>query len=139
MDVTLLTENISADKIAHTVKVMSEHKDVPKKYRLVIIDTKKINNSWKKTNDYIGKFDTIKYYSAKQKLLNSKRDLIELKVSVPPYIYLDSNGNIDFYNGRNRFANLRDAGVKEMPFVMEAKDYKKFIAKLNKKENGSLL
>jgi hypothetical protein len=28
---------------------------------------------------------------------------------------------------------LRDAGVKELPFVMEVKDYKKFIAKLNKK------
>lgn len=133
MDLPLFTEKISADKIAHTVKVMSEYKDVPKKYRLVIIDTKKINNSWEKTNDYIGKFDTIKYYSAKQKLLNSKRDLIELKVSVPPYIYLDGRENIDFYNGRNRFANLRDAGVKEMPFVMEAKDYKKFIVKLNKK------
>ena len=67
------------------------------------------------------------------KLLNSKRDLIELKVSVPPYIYLNDHGNVDFYNGRNRFANLRDAGVKEFPFVMEAKDYKKFISKFNKK------
>jgi len=133
MDLTLLTENISADKIAHTIKVMCEYKDVPKKYRLVKIETNKINNSWKKTKDYIGKFDTIEYYSAKQKLLNSKRDLIELKVSVPPYIYLDDHGNVDFYNGRNRFANLRDAGVKELPFVMEVKDYKKFIAKLNKK------
>ena len=80
-----------------------------------------------KTKDYIGNFDTIKYYSAKQKFLNSKRDIIELQVSVPPYIYLDSNCNIDFCNGRNRFANLRNAGVKELPFVIETKDYKKFI------------
>jgi hypothetical protein len=94
----------------------------------LIIEIRKIDNSWKKTKDYIGKFDTIKYYSSKQKLLNSKKDLFDLKVSVPPYIYLDYNGNVDFCNGRNRFANLRDSGVKELPFVMETKDYKKFIS-----------
>ena len=121
------TQIIPYDAILHTVEAMQEYKDLPKKCKLVIIDTKKINNSWKKTKDYIGKFDAIKYYSAKQKFLNSKRDIIELQVSVPPYIYLDSNGNIDFCNGRNRFANLRNAGVKEMPFVIETKDYKKFI------------
>jgi hypothetical protein len=107
---------------------MSEYKNIPKKCRLVIIATTKIDNSWKKTKDYIGKFDTIKYYGAKQKLLNSKKDIMELKVSVPPYIYLDGDGNIDFCNGRNRFANLRNAGVKEMPFVIESADYKRFIS-----------
>ena len=110
---------------------MCEYKDIPKNCKLVIIDTKKIDNSWKKTKDYIGKFDTINYYSAKQKFLNSKRDILELKVSVPPYIFLDSNGNIDFCNGRNRFANLRNAGVKKIPFVIENKDYKKIISKNN--------
>ena len=121
---------IPHDAILRTVEVMREYKDLPKKCKLVIIDTKKINNSWKKTKDYIGKFDDIKYYSAKQKFLNSKRDITELRVSVPPYIYIDDGGNIDFCNGRNRFANLRDAGVKKMPFVMETRDYKKFILTL---------
>lgn len=117
MDLTLLHQNIPPDKIKDTILVMREYKDIPKKCKLVIIDTKKIDNSWKKTRDYIGKFDTLTHYSAKQKLLNSKKDIIELRVSVPPYIFLDCNGNIDFCNGRNRFANLRNAGVKEMPFV----------------------
>ena len=119
---------IPPDKITQTITTMSNYKDLPKKCKLVIINTNKIDNSWKRTKDYIGKFDTIKSYNSKQKLLNSKKDLIELKVSVPPYIYLDTNGNIDFCNGRNRFANLRDSGVKEMPFVIETKDYKKFIS-----------
>jgi hypothetical protein len=127
MDINLLNENIPADKITHTITLMTNYNDLPKKCKLVNINVNKINNSWKRTKDYIGKFETIKYYSSKQKLLNSKKDLIELKVSIPPYIYLDNNGNVDFCNGRNRFANLRDAGVKEMPFVIETKDYKKFI------------
>lgn len=126
MDLTLLQEIIPNDKIADTIIIMSKYNDIPKKCKLVIIDTKKIDNSWKKTKDYIGKFDTIKYYGAKVKMLNSKKDIIELKVSVPPYIYLDSNGNIDFCNGRNRFANLRNAGVKEMPFVIEKRIIRSF-------------
>ena len=127
MDLTLLHQTIPHDKIMDTILLMSEYKNFPKNCRLVLISTQKINNSWKKTRDYIGNFDKIKYCSAKEKFLNSKRDIIESKVSIPPYIYLDSNGNIDFCNGRNRFANLRNTGVKEIPFVIEKKDYKKFI------------
>lgn len=128
MDTTLLHKRIPNDTITQTVTNMTNYKDLPKNCKLVMINVTKIDNRWKKTKDYIGKFDTIKYYSSKQKFLNSKQDLLELKVSVPPYIYLDHNGNIDFCNGRNRFANLRDSGVKEMPFVIETKDYKKFIS-----------
>ena len=122
-------QKIPPDIIKETIRIMSDYKDIPTKCKLVMIDIKKIENSWKKTKDYIGKFDTIQYYSAKQKLLNSKKDIMELKVSVPPYIYLDEKGNIDFCNGRNRFANLRNANVREMPCVMETKDYKRFIGK----------
>lgn len=132
MDTYLLNQNISDDKIRHTIRLMSSYNDLPKKCKLIFINVELINNSWKKTKDYIGKFDTIKYYGSKQKLLNSKKDLMELNVSIPPYIYLDNNGNIDFCNGRNRFANLRNAGVKDMPFVIETTDYKKFIKQLQK-------
>jgi hypothetical protein len=127
MNEPIFSNKIPTDKIRKTIDMMSEYTQMPKKCRLVIISTKKIDNSWKKTKDYIGKFDTILYYGAKQKLMNSKNDIMELKVSVPPYIYLDSNGNIDFCNGRNRFANLRNAGVQHIPCVMEAKEYKKFM------------
>ena len=77
---------IPTNKITDTIATMYEYKNIPNKCKLVTIDTKKINSSWKKTKDYIGNFDTIKSYGAKQKLLNSKRDIMELKVSVPPYI-----------------------------------------------------
>ena len=122
-------EKIPADKIRNTISIMQEYKDLPRGCKLVMINTKKIDRSWKKTKHYIGHYDTIQYESSKHKLLCSKRDIIEMKVSVPPYIYLDGCGNIDFCNGRNRFANLRNAGVKEIPFVIETKDYKQFIRK----------
>lgn len=128
MDLTLLNVVIPKDKIEHTITLMSNYKYLPKKCKLVMMNVHEIENRWKKTKDYIGKFETIKYDSSKQKLLYSKKDLLELKVSDPPYIYLDVHGNIDFCNGRNRFANLRDSGVKEMPFVIETKDYKKLIS-----------
>ena len=122
---------IPADKITHTIITMSNYKDLPKNCKLAIIHVNDIDSSWRETKDYIGNFNTIKSYCSKQKLLNSKKDLIELKVNVPPYIYLDNNGNIDFCNGRNRFANLRNSGVREMPFVIETKDYKKFMKRLH--------
>jgi len=121
---------IPTDKITHTIETMSSYKDLPKNCKLAIMNVNDIDNSWKKTRDYIGNFNTIKSYGSKQKLLNSRKDLIELKVNVPPYIYLDNNGNIDFCNGRNRFANLRDSGIQNMPFVIETKDYNKFIKHL---------
>ena len=106
----MLQTNIPEHTIINTIGMMSEYTNIPRKCRLVTIDTKKIDNSWKNT------------------MLNSKKDIMELKVSVPAYIYLDGKGNIDFCNGRNRFANLRNAGVKQMPFVIESKDYKRFIS-----------
>ena len=61
---------IPTNTITDTIATMYEYKNIPNKCKLVTIDTKKINNSWKKTKDYIENFDTIKYYSAKQKFLN---------------------------------------------------------------------
>jgi hypothetical protein len=123
-----IAEKITKDAVDWTMEKMSEHVNFDKKIcRLVNLNVRKVNNSWKNTRDYIGCFDRIKYSSSKQKLLNSKRDIIELKVDVPPYIYVDESGNVEFYNGRNRFANLRNANVLEMPFVVEKKDYKKLV------------
>ena len=123
-----VTEKIPKEAVAWTIKKMSEHDNFDKKIcRLVNLNVRKINNSWKNTKDYIGCFDGIKYSSSKLKILNSKIDINELKVDVPPYIYVDDAGNVEFYNGRNRFANLRNANVLEMPFVIEKRDYKKLI------------
>jgi hypothetical protein len=123
-----VAEKIPKEAVAWTIQKMSQHDNFDKKiFRLVNLNVRKVNNSWKNTRDYIGCFESIKYSSSKIKTLNSKSDIIELKVNVPPYIYIDDNGNVDFYNGRNRFANLRNANVLEMPFVIEKKDYKKLL------------
>jgi len=123
-----VAEKIPKEAVAWTIQKMSQHDNFDKKiFRLVNLNVRKVNNSWKNTKDYIGCFESIKYSSSKIKTLNSKTDIIELKVTVPPYIYIDDNGNVDFYNGRNRFANLRNANVLEMPFVIEKKDYKKLL------------
>jgi hypothetical protein len=123
-----VAEKIPKEAVDWTIQKMSQHDNFDKKIcRLVNLNVRKVNNSWKKTRDYIGCFESIKYSSSKLKMLNSKSDIIELKVNVPPYIYIDDNGNVDFYNGRNRFANLRNANVLEMPFVIEKKDYKKLV------------
>jgi len=119
---------ITKETIQSTLNAMLNHNNFDSRIcRLEIIDVRIINNLWKPTRDYIGKFDNIIYPSAKEKFLNSKRDIIEGKVTVPPYIYVDNNGNIDFYNGRNRFANLRDAGAIDIPCVIEKVDYKKLL------------
>lgn len=121
-------EKLPKECVNWTIQKMSDHDNFDKKIcRLVNLSVKKVNKSWKNTRDYIGCFDSIKYSSSKIKMLNSKRDIIEFKVINPPYIYIDDAGNIDFYNGRNRFANLRNANVLEMPFVIEKKDYKKLV------------
>ena len=41
-----------------------------------------------------------------------------MKVEKPPIIYLTDNNNIEFINGRHRFANLRDMKCIEMPFII---------------------
>lgn len=114
--------------IESTLCAMQSHADFDKKIcRLELFDVSAINNRWKTTKDYIGAFHAIKYASAKTKLLNSRDDIVCGKVTVPPYIYVDAEGNVDFYNGRNRFANLRDAGVSKIPCVIEKADYKRFV------------
>ena len=64
MDQIIPTTNqiIPTNKITDTIATMYEYKNMPNKCKLLTIDTNKINNSWKKTKDYIRNFDNIKYY-----------------------------------------------------------------------------
>jgi hypothetical protein len=124
----MLSYKMNPQIIESTLCAMQSHADFDKKIcRLELFDVSTINNLWKNTKDYIGAFHTIQYASAKTKLLNSRDDILCGKVTVPPYIYVDNNGNVDFYNGRNRFANLRDAGVSKIPCVIEKADYRRLV------------
>jgi len=124
----MLSYKMNPQIIESTLCAMQSHADFDKKIcRLELFDVSVIDDRWKNTKDYIGAFHKIKYASAKEKLRNSRDDIVCGKVTVPPYIYLDAGGNVDFYNGRNRFANLRDAGVSKIPCVIEKSDYKRFL------------
>ena len=76
----------------------------------------KINNSWKKSSLYISS-NTLEVEN-KDKYLKSKHDLLNMKVNKPPFIYLTDCNDIEFIDGRNRFANLRDMNCVYMPFIV---------------------
>lgn len=85
---------------------------------LKIVKINKINNLWKKDKDmYISEiYEEIKY---KNKYLNSKKDLLEKKIEIPPIIYYDEEKDlIIFVNGMHRFSNLRDLGCKEISVIV---------------------
>jgi hypothetical protein len=95
---------------------------------LKIVNIDKINNLWKKDKDkYISEnYEEIKYPN---KYLNSRKDLIDKKIEIPPKImYDEKNELILFENGRHRFSNLRDLGCKEIPVIVTDK---KTIKKIN--------
>lgn len=82
----------------------------------------KIDNNWKHSTSYIDNYNNLLYSNDKAKYLGSRMDLINLRVVEPPTITLNCDGQIEFENGRNRFANLRDLGVKIMPFIVYKED-----------------
>jgi hypothetical protein len=83
-------------------------------------DIDKIDNLWKDdVNYYISpNFEEIK---TKEKYLNSRKDLFDMKVNEPPRITIKFTDKpiIGFTDGRHRFSNLRDMGVKKMPILIK--------------------
>ena len=102
--------------------------------KLKIVKIDEINNLWKKDKDkYISEiYEEIKY---KNKYLNSKKDLLEKKIEIPPIIYYDEEKDlITFENGRHRFSNLRDLGCKEIPVIVNNNETIKKIEELEKND-----
>ena len=90
------------------------------KRTIIMLNIKKINNSWKKSTLYLSSPDLKndkRYLKVKTFLLNG--ELIK-----PPTIDLKDNGDIKFEDGRHRFSILRDLGYLEIPFIVyeEEKD-----------------
>lgn len=101
---------------------MSKYKNYDSKNQtIILLNVEKINSSWLKSDNYINNFNLILNENVKAKYIQSRIDMINCVVKKPPYIYM-LNENIEFENGRNRFANLRDLGVKFMPFIVYKKD-----------------
>ena len=140
IDFKLYTKNINDEFIKNNEYLLKEYVNtdelisVIKNYKcnnyeiIEEFNIQKINNNWKKSSSYIDKYDNLLYSHVKAKYLGSRRDLINLRVYKPPIIVINFDGQIEFENGRNRFANLRDLGVKFMPFIV----YKEDLAEIKK-------
>lgn len=90
-----------------------------KRYTLVTLDVDKVDKSWTKDSNYVDRdFDKL-CDQGKVKLLRSKKNLINLEVTEPPIVDITTDGEIYFRNGRHRFANMRNFGVKTLIFMVE--------------------
>jgi hypothetical protein len=94
---------------------------------MVQCDVTKIDEEW--YNDRIPPFTLdptqwVKYLASKDNILNDRF------VDDPPHITFqnmdkESDKRVYFEGGRNRFANLRDAGVSRLPCIIFRSDLKK--------------
>ena len=98
--------------------VNNDNENYEKEFETIIItcNIQKINNSWKNSSLYIS--SNILEIDNKEKYLQSKNYLFNMKVEKPPFIELIDNNEILFIDGRNRFANLRDMNCMYMPFII---------------------
>lgn len=124
-DIKIFEKPIPKQMINTTIRQMKQYgypTDKEDPYILIIGSVSKIDELWKQTDLYIdGKIT--------KKLVNSKRDILNGKVEEPPIIGFDTSDQLTFQNGRHRFANLRDSGVKSMPILIYKEDKDKFIEK----------
>jgi hypothetical protein len=88
-------------------------------YEIIICDINKINKSWENSDLHISQ--NTSEIEEKIKYNKSRNDLFNMKVKVPPTIFLNDN-NIEFDDGRNRFSNLRDINCQKMPFIIYKKE-----------------
>ena len=109
--------------------INNDNENYDKEFETIITtcNINKINNSWKKSLLYIS--SNILEIENKYKYFKSKDDLFNMKVDKPPFINLTDCNNIEFIDGRNRFANLRDLNCLYMPFIIY-KNEKEIICKL---------
>lgn len=98
--------------------VNNDNEFYEKEFETIIItcNINKINNSWKKSSLYIS--SNILEIENKNKYIQSKNDLLNMKVEKPPFIELIDNNDVVFIDGRNRFANLRDMNCECIPIII---------------------
>jgi hypothetical protein len=87
---------------------------------LIMLNIKKLNDSWQLSDNYIDTYNNLSF--GKLKYINSRFDLINFNIEEPPYIYRNDTNNIEFYNGRHRFSNLRDIGIINIPCIIDKCD-----------------
>ena len=123
-DIQVFDKPIPREVIKRTIQQMKQYdykKDsVPEYPRSIVMgNVSKIDKLWKQTMSYVDGTIT-------KKLVNSKSDILNGKVEEPPFIGFDMSDNLTFENGRHRFANLRDSGVKTIPILIYEDERDKF-------------
>lgn len=115
----------TADQIATMIGKMVQHKP-PEHCTVLLLDVAKVNAGWKLDGSlYLPKYEDMAPQDHK-KFINSRRDLLTLKVTKPPHINIAEDGTIGVLDGRNRFCNLRTWEVKIMPFIVYNDDVEQF-------------
>jgi hypothetical protein len=110
-----------------------ENEDYAKAVETIVVEgnIKKIDNLWKRGNPSF----YLEPYTKTEKYINSKKDILNKKVDIPPQINiiledsLLSSGKvpyIQFTSGRHRFSNLRDSGAFSIPIIIYKEDLYKF-------------
>ena len=86
----------------------------------VMIDVKSLDDAWQSDPFYIRSKSegNSKYAEALDYICN-------LKSCASPHIGLDSEGKVGFFDGRHRFAVLRDLGLKSIKVAVSKEDYSK--------------
>ena len=91
--------------------------DMNNKLSLISIDINKLDDDWKNSNEnqYISR--NFSELENQKKYICSLQDIINNDVLDPPIIDIKDNF-VYFENGRHRFSNLRDIGVKTIPILV---------------------
>ncbi len=118
------TDTLNDESI--TSRIVLSDIDKEAGYKLVIVNTKKLDSELKKdTASYVGKNgengSRLKYDRFKQ-YLNTNQPIFAPKVNIRKSSSGEINTNI--YDGRHRFAVLRDMGLEKIPVAMDNESIK---------------
>lgn len=91
-------------------------------YLMVEIDVEKLDHAWKKDPFYVGnEFKINRKYRQAFYYINKHN-----KCSAP-HIGFDGLGDVGFYDGRHRFAVLRDMGRRKVIVAVSKKDFNRLV------------
>ena len=92
---------------------------------LVYVDTEKIEELFKNSNQYIGTYKYLEPYS--QNRYDGFLEYIksDMPIDAPEVYFHKYSGTpeISFQDGRHRYAVLRDMGFEKIPFAMDKESY----------------
>ncbi len=121
-------------KEKHFYNKMKETTSKNREYELVEnVDIRIFDILWSYSDSYLSRrFEEIKQ---KSKYINSRRDLMKMRIDQPPFIEVLPYGMVEILNGRNRFANMRDLGFKKIPMMMKIEHVSPFLKMIDKIKN----